>query len=427
MRSLLRKPTIPYGPIAAALSIVVILLGIVLASRAHAESQMPVATGEHLITLHDNGQDRGILSNAKTLRDAFKEAGVQIDPNDKVEPGLDEVLVAAHYEVNVYRARPVTVIDGTLRTKILSPYQTPEQIVKHANITLQDEDVTVVSANTDMVSQGAGLQVAIDRATPFTFVLYGKKITAYTQSKTVGDMLDQKKVTLAKDDALSLPKATPITPGMTVELWRDGKQTVTEDQDVAFDVEKVQDADRELGYKAIKTPGVVGKRTVSYEIEMKNGKEVSRQEIQSVTTKESVKQVEIIGAKVKGAYTTPGENEIIIWNYLISQGFSREQTAGIMGNLKQEHGFNTTGDGLVQWTGARKTNLLSRPDPYNIYTQLDFLMSELNGGYSKVQVRIRASATVDDAVIVFQNGYEGCSVCVQDRRIQFAYNILASH
>lgn len=341
MRSLSRQHTIPYGPIAATLCLVVIVLGIVLSSRAHAESQASITTGQHLMTLHDNGQDRGFLTSAKTLREAFKEASIQIDPNDLVEPSLDETLVASHYDVNIYRARPVTVVDGNLRTKILSPYQTPEQIVEHVNITLQDEDVTLVSANTDMVSQGAGLQVAIDRATPFTFVLYGKTITAYTQGKTVGEMLDQKNVKLAANDMLSLPKETPITNGMTVELWREGKQTITEEADIAFDVEKIQDRDRELGYKEIKTPGATGKRTVSYEIEMKNGKEISRNEIQSVTTKEPTKQVEVIGAKLPTPMN-PTEAQTLGHQMMLTYGFGEDQWPCLYNLWMHESGWRTT-------------------------------------------------------------------------------------
>lgn len=323
MRILSRKSTIPYGLITAVVCLVILALGIVLANRAYAASPDEIAKGERLITLHDNGRDRVILSKATTLRQAFREASIQIDPNDMVEPGLDETLVASYYDVNVYRARPVTVVDGTLRTKILSPYQTPEQIVKHAEINLQDEDVTIVSANNDMVSQGAGLQVTIDRATPFTFVLYGKRITAYTQGETVGEMLSQKDVRLEKDDMLSVPKSTLIVAGMTVELWREGKQTITEEAEMPFEIEKIQDADRALGYKEVKTLGVPGKRTVSYEIEMKNGIEISRKEIQSVTTKEPVKQVEVVGAKTSGNPLTKSKGV----NYFTdSNGVSHRET-----------------------------------------------------------------------------------------------------
>lgn len=342
MRILSRQPTIPYGRIATVVCLIILALGIVLASRAHAVSgDSDVAKGDHLITLHDGGQDRGILSNASTLRQAFKEAGIQIDPNDMVEPSLDETLVASHYDVNVYRARPVTVIDGAVRVKILSPYQTPEQIVKHAAITLKDEDLTTVSANNDMVSQGAGLQVAIDRATPFTFVIYGKKITAYTQGETVGDMLAKKDVTLAKNDMLSLPTSTPITAGMTVELWREGMQTITEEAEVPFDTEKIQDADRDLGYKDIKTPGVVGKRTVSYEIEMRNGVEVSRKEIQSVTTKEPVKQVEVVGAKLPTPMN-PTEAQTLGRQMMLDYGFGEDQWPCLYNLWMRESGWKTT-------------------------------------------------------------------------------------
>jgi hypothetical protein len=70
---------------------------------------------------------------------------------------------------------------------------------------------------------------------------------------------------------------------------------------------------------------------------------------------------------------------------------------------------------------------MSRADPSSIYTQLDFLMYELNTGYSKVQTNIKASSSVDQALVVFQNQFEACGVCHQDARLQFAYNILASH
>jgi hypothetical protein len=110
-------------------------------------------------------------------------------------------------------------------------------------------------------------------------------------------MLKAKKITLGKDDVLSVPGTDPIKAGMTVQLWREGKQTVTEEEEVAFDIEKIQDMDREIGFREIKTPGIPGKRTVTYEIEMRDGVEVSRKEIQSITTKEPVRQVEVVGAK----------------------------------------------------------------------------------------------------------------------------------
>lgn len=283
----------------------VLFFGMILAANVFAaEPAKPQPkAGERLITIHDNGKDRGILTKAGTLREAFERAHIHIDQNDLVEPSIDEPLVASNYDVNIYRARPVTIVDGSIRVKVMSPYQTPSQIAKQAGVELHDEDMTDISANEDIVSEGAGVKLAIDRATPFTFIVYGKTVQAYTQEVTVGDMLKKKNVTLGRNDVLSVSTSQPITSGMTVELWRNGVQTVSEEQDVAYETEKIQDADREVGFREVKTPGEKGKRTVTFEVEMKNGQEISRKEIQSVTTQEPKKQVEVVGTKLSNTFS----------------------------------------------------------------------------------------------------------------------------
>lgn len=265
--------------------------------RAFAADSNDPDTGKKLVTIHDRGKDLGILTAAQTVRGALDDAGIAVDEKDLVEPALGEELVAKSYDVNIYRARPVVVIDGSTTQKVLSPYQTSKQIAKDAGITLHDEDITTVEPISDVTAYGAGLQVTIDRATAFTLVLYGKKTEAYSQEKTVGGMLEAKGIELGKDDTLSVPKSAVLTNGLTVEVWRNGTQTVTVEEDVDFPVEKVQDADREAGYKQITTPGEKGKRSVIYEIVMKNGVEQSRKEIQSVVLKQPKKQVETVGAK----------------------------------------------------------------------------------------------------------------------------------
>src|SRR5690606_4896763 len=100
-----------------------------------------------------------------------------------------------------------------------------------------------------------------------------------------------------------------LVAGMTVELWREGIQTVTEEEVVKFKTESIQDADREIGFKEVVTPGVNGKRTVTYEVEMKNGVEVSRKEIQSIVLTEPVTQVERVGIKPESTPYVGGGNK----------------------------------------------------------------------------------------------------------------------
>ncbi len=416
----------PLGATVAVFVVFVALIIFAISNHVGATNDAQFKNG-HLVTIHDRGEQTVILSQGATIGDALKQAGVAVDKSDSVEPAISEKLVASEYQVNIYRARPVIVIDGMTKQKIITPFQTASQIATSAGINLYDEDKTTLARTDNIVSDGAGLQLTIDRATPFTLVLYGASTAARTQGATVGGMLKEKGIILAKNDRVSPDQSTKLTEGLPVRVWREGKQTITQEEAVNFATEKIQDGDQYIGYRAVRTPGENGTKMVTYEIVIQDGVEVGRTEIASITTKEAKSQVEIIGAKYKGAYTSPGENETITWNFLLANGFSREQTAGIMGNLKQEHGFNTTGDGLVQWTGGRKAALLSRPDPYNIYTQLDFLMYELNTGYVGVQRAIKASSSVTDAVVIFQNQFERCGICVESQRIQYAFNILASH
>ncbi len=291
------RSTTLFSAITVALLVLITLVTSVSHTASAADGQK-VRSG-HLVTIHDRGEQKVILSNGTTIGDAIKEAGITLDKNDAVEPAVDQQLVASEYQVNIYHARPVIVVDGAVRQKVITPYQTAEQIAKSANVTLYPEDITTIARTDDIVAEGAGLILKIDRATPVAFNLYGKPTTIRTHATTVAGLLKDKSIVLGKDDTMSVAMTQSITSGMSIELWRNGKQTVNVDEDVAFDVQKIQDANQLVGYRQVTTAGIVGKKTVTYEVDMKNGQEVGRTQIQSVATLQPVKQVEIIGAKLK--------------------------------------------------------------------------------------------------------------------------------
>lgn len=266
--------------------------------------------GEHILTIHDRGEQRVVITKARTLRTALKSAGVQVTiGHDVVEPALDTELVATKYNVNVYRARPVTVIDGVLRQRVTTAEQTPEGIAKAAGITLHSEDTAELQVTNDLLLDGAAVAMTIDRATPFSLMLYGSEATVRTQAATVKEFLKEKAVTLGEHDRMSLDMNAPVVKDMRLRVWREGKQTITAEQEVDFPVEVVRDANRPVEYKEVQTPGAKGMRSVMYEIVIENGQEIDRKEIASVVTKEPVKQVEVHGAKNAAMPYTGGGNK----------------------------------------------------------------------------------------------------------------------
>lgn len=290
-------------PVVCAIAASLVLLLVLFIGRNVSAESTSASVGEHVLTIHDSGATRGHYTSEKTLAAALEAAGVRIDPSDRTEPALDTELVTGSYEVNIYRARPVIVREGSSEMRITTAYRTAPQIAKHAGIELAPEDRVRLLPASDILTDGAAEVMTIERSTEFTFEFYGKTETARTMAATVGEMLKAKGIEMGENDRIEPSVDTPITAGMTVKLWREGKQTVTVDEDVKFEIEQIQDADRDRGYKEVKTPGVNGRRTVTYEIVVKNGQEESRREINSIVTTPPVKQIEVVGTKPKNVFS----------------------------------------------------------------------------------------------------------------------------
>lgn len=287
-------------------------VGLLFAMNHQAFAAGTVQTSsEHIITLHDDGVDKGFITKKATLREALKEQKIRLDQLDRTEPGLDEKLVASSYQVNVYRARPVVIRDGSSEVKIITSYRTAKQIAAQASVVLHDEDMVSLQPSRDPIADGVAEVLSITRATPFTFTFYGKQQQGYTMARTVADMLKEKGISMESVDGISPALSAPIVPNMTIKLWRDGVQTITQEEDVKFTTKQIYNVDQPVGYTSIKTPGENGRRTVTYEISTQNGVEVSRKEINSVTTKQATEQVEEVGAKASANGLTKSRGVVV--------------------------------------------------------------------------------------------------------------------
>ena len=337
MLNIIEKKLTSFSTVIIACVSLVVLAVLFVITTVSAQTDTPTAPNGRLVTIYDRGTEKVVLSKSATIAEAIREAGIMLDRNDSVEPGLNEKLIATDYQVNIYRARPIIVVDGATKQRIMTPHQTPAKIADDAGIDLNDEDETAMSRVDNIVADGAGLKMIINRATPFTLVLYGKKTDAFTQATTVEDMLKEKNITLNDKDSVSVPLETPLTEGMTVELWRDGTQTVTEEEPIEFEIEKIQDADREVGFREVQTAGVLGERTVTYEIVMKNGREESRKEIQSVTTKEPKTQIEVVGIKEETLQYTGGGSQS---EWLAASAIPQSSWGAADFIVSQESGWN---------------------------------------------------------------------------------------
>ena len=315
----------------------VILIGTAGVARA-SESGNNNANEKRLVTIYDDGTERTILTHANTVEKALNDAGIVTEKADDIEPKLDAKLTDTSTNIIIYRARPVVVIDGSRQIRVVTAAQTQTAIAEAANLTLDPADKTELKRVNDMLtSGGAGLQLIITRAKTVNLILYGNHLTLKTQAKTIAELLDEKNIKLAADDFINTETDTVITDNMNLEIWREGKQTVTAEEEIAFTSQTINDPTKEKGQREVRTAGVNGKRSVTYEIDMKNGQEVARQEIQSVEIAPSVTEVIIVGTKTAGpAYNPNGTHE----EWMRAAGIAPENFAYVEFLVARESGWN---------------------------------------------------------------------------------------
>ena len=270
------------------------IFSIVISAKSHAEAE---GEGAKVLSVYDDGQRISFRPDANTVRAALKERGVALNSGDNIEPSLDEELTGNDYNVNIYRARPILVEDGASRERVMTASQTPQKMAGDAGFKLFDEDTIYNNPSENPAVDGVATHLKIKRAKLISVDMFGKKTDFRTQAETIKDFLEEKKISLQKNDEVSVPLETKIKVGDNFRIWRNGKQIITVDEEIEFEVEEIKDADKEISYRQVKELGEKGTKVVSYEIEMQSGEEISRTKINEAETKKPKKQVEIVGTK----------------------------------------------------------------------------------------------------------------------------------
>lgn len=299
----LRRVHVVITAIIAFLALIVVPF---MSANAHADSDTE-APRDHIVTIYDYDKETTIVSKASTIKDALKDADISVSKYDSVDPAVDEKIDASSVIISIRRAKPVLVIDGQRQVRVITASQSTEDIIKAAGIAVYPEDVTKLSQVSDLLtSGGAGLQLTITRAKVVNLRLYGQDIKLRTQAKTVAGLLKEKGIVLGSEDGMDLANSTPITDEMSLRVWRNGIQTVTATEEIGFTTKTVNDSTKNVGYKEVQTTGKNGQKTVVYQIEMRDGQEISRSVISEVTDTPATEQVEIVGTKVS---LPPGSHE----------------------------------------------------------------------------------------------------------------------
>ncbi len=250
------------------------------------------ASDAHVVQLTLDGKKQTVPTRANTVQDFLTRAKVTLQDGDIVEPAPDTPIDDDNFRINVYRARPVTIFDGDKRIQALSAATTARSVAAQVGIEVYPEDNLKQEISSNVLrDQVIGDKITIDRATPANLNLYGTPVTIRTHAKTVAELLKEKNIILGSGDTVQPDAGTIISANIQVFVTRSGTQIVTVEEPIGMTTQTVEDLTLSFGTTAVRQKGSDGKKVVTYQLDLQNGKEVARHVIQEVRTLEPVTQI----------------------------------------------------------------------------------------------------------------------------------------
>lgn len=195
---------------------------------------------EKFITIFDGELKHTVKSSALTVNEVLERLNIPISTTDSVSPSLDTKIDADNFFINIYRSRPVLIIDGIIsKTTNVSSYD-PKTAVRSAGFTVYDEDsIESIASSSNFLETGFSSIYKIIRGT--------------------------------------------------------GK-TITTEEDLPFDTKTIKSYDIPTGAEEVQSLGELGKIRRVFRVKSIDGEEVEKELISEDILREPIDRVIAIGA-----------------------------------------------------------------------------------------------------------------------------------
>ena len=283
----------------------------------------------------------------RTVADVLAAAHVSVGPNDVVAPTPSSPIAAGGLVV-VRHGRELTVdVDGQRQqiwTTALTVGEAVDGLGLRGDVRLSASRSERLDARVLRVSTEKTIHLAVD----------GQVIDGVTSAATVRGALKDIGLVLDPGDQVSVPLDAAAVDGLVVMVTRaaTGGQRVTEA--VPFDTQQVDDPTLLAGTTKVRTPGRVGVRTTTYDVQAVSGVVVSRTQLTSVLTTPPVTQVVLKGTKPLPSPTAvavaPGSAQALGEQMAAARGWGADQFACLLQLWNEESGWRVNAQNV--YSGA---------------------------------------------------------------------------
>ena len=226
------------------------------------------AADARIVNIFVDGEQQTVTTRADDIGELIERLGLELAPEDIVEPEVTEPILEDDTQVNIYRARPVELTEGDRIITVFTAQRAPRLIAEDAGIELLPEDEAVLNeADLNVLKSGVTERLVIKRSVELQFSVYGVLKVIRSTADDVNALLEQQGISPNDDEAVQPSRDAAITPGMLVAVNRPGVKTVAVEETIPYDVDVQNDDSITAGQVQLESAGVEGVRAVVYEVQ----------------------------------------------------------------------------------------------------------------------------------------------------------------
>ncbi len=346
---------------------------------------------DKIVIINHDGVVQKVPSSEPTVGALLKSLHIKIYHGDVVEPSLQTHIYQDDFRINIYRAKPIEIIENGQKRFVFSAAFSARAIAEQKGYHLYPEDIVAIKpVNNFLQSYSIGQQLIIKPAKLVYLNLYGNSLQIRTQANTVKQLLADENIKLHPNQKIEPSLNTSLVSGSQVFIIKHGIKISSTTQTIPMPVQVVYDNSLAFGTGAIRQQGSAGQEVLTYQEHTTNGVITSKNLLQTIVTVPAVPEIEVEGTNLTGlqadmAYAGIPPQDYYYASYIISHESGWCPTIA-QGQYycplpSQANYMTSAGYGLCQATPGYKMASAGSDWAFNPITQLRWCNNYANSRY----------------------------------------------
>lgn len=271
--------------------VIALILALALLCAVTAFAATPSA---YVVDIYDGSEITRVETTRSDAYEIVKQADITLNEKDKLD--LSEFTAGEDSVITIYRAAAVTFVSITGETTELVTAGTVADLLAELGVMVQAEQLVSVPEDTVLYD---GLTVKITNAYHVSVTADGVSQTLLMGEGTVQDALEQAGITMDADDEVEPALDAALYDALSITVYRVEYTERTVTETIAFPKETVRTSDLYKGQSKVTQQGVDGSKTVTYRDKIVDGSVASSEVVSETVLQEAVPQITKVGTKQK--------------------------------------------------------------------------------------------------------------------------------